>query len=169
MSLDRSVRTRLFTALVLLLVLGSGFVMGMALDRQLLEGGLTGGEALGSGGRGPGSENRRREPPPPDSANRGRPLLVEQVGLSEEQKTRVDSIVAFYQDRMRTLHEEFDEAYSTRYREILAETRDSLRRVLTDQQRAAYDSILVAYDRRMEERRQRDSLGSGRPSNRPRP
>jgi hypothetical protein len=65
---------------------------------------------------------------------------------------------------MRALHEEFDAAYMSRYTEILEMTRNAIRAVLDDAQRAAYDSLLVEFDARMQQRR-RDSIGDrgGRP------
>ena len=163
MTLDRSARTRLVTAVVLLLVLASGFALGMAVDRRLAGGRLTEDAAERSGGRGGGRAGAAQDTAAPDSTGRRRSLLVEQVGLSQAQKAQVDSIVAFYRDRMRALHEEFDQAYEVRYQEVLTQTRNSLRGVLSAEQRAAYDTLLVQADRRRDEHRQRDSVGGRRP------
>jgi hypothetical protein len=90
---------------------------------------------------------------------------VEQVGLSDAQKEKVDSIVGYYRGHMRMLHEEFDAAYMSRYSEILEATRNAIRAVLDEGQRAAYDSLLVEFDARMQQQRRRDSIGDrgGRP------
>ena len=95
-------------------------------------------------------------------SQRGSSLLVEQVGLSEGQLDQVDSIMRFYGGQMRVLHEEFDEAYNTRYREIQTASREAVRGVLTAEQLVVYDSIRAGWQRRREERRE-DSTGSARP------
>lgn len=153
MTLERGAKTRLITAAVLVLVAMAGIVVGVALEREL------GGRSFFSGElrrpesqadrsmRGREGEDRSRGVP----GRRGS-LLVEQVGLSPEQKEKVDSIVTSYHDRMRALHEEFNDAYMPRYRKILEDTRDDIRALLSDEQRSAYDSILVA-DRRRRDRR----------------
>ncbi len=167
MPVERSVRARLTTAMVLLLFLVAGMVLGVALERRL-EARAVSAESVGERGderiereretvterdRRPG--DRSRDPSP-----RRRSLLVEQVGLSEDQKESVDSIVGYYRERMRALHEEFDAVYSSRYAEILDYTRSAIRGVLDESQRAAYDSLLMEFDSRMEQRR-RDSIGDG--------
>jgi hypothetical protein len=161
--MDRSTRTRLVTGLVLLLVLAAGMVLGVAVDRQWRGSGLTAEGARQSEGRGSGRESGAQRPSAPDSVSRRRPLLVEQVGLSQGQKVKVDSIVAFYRSRMHALRDEFDQAYAARYQEVLTGTRNALRAILGAEQRAAYDSLLLDADRRRDERRQRDSLGGRRP------
>ena len=168
MTLERGTRARLVTLLVLLLVLSAGFVMGVAMDRQVLTPQLTERDLAGSEGREDrGSRDARGEPR--DSLRSRRPLLVEQVGLSDVQKAQVDSIVSFYQREMRDLHRETSVAYDAGYREILNQTRNSLRQVLTDEQKAAYDSLLVEFDRRRAERRSRDSVPDGRGSSQRKP
>lgn len=160
MSMERGVRARLTTALVLFLVLAAGGVLGVAVDRRLEATGVPsesdreGPTARSGPERARGPDDRSR-----DSARR-RSLIVEQVGLSDEQKTRVDSIVGYYRGRMQALHEEFDATYMSRYTEILESTRNDIRGVLSEAQRAAYDSLLADRDQRTEQRR-RDSIGDG--------
>jgi len=168
MTLERGTRARVVTLLVLLLVLSAGFVMGVAMDRQVLASRLTERDLRGSEGRVQGVRGERAGEPR-DSLNRRRPLLVEQVGLSEVQKAQVDSILAFWQREMRSLQRQTNEAYEEGSREILARTRNSWREVLTDEQKTAYDSLLVDFDRRRAERRNRDSLPDGRGSSQRRP
>ena len=151
MSMERKTMTRLTTALVLFLVLGTGFVLGLAVDRGLEAAGRpdrASGEARWDRrGRGPGDR--------PDSVpSRRRSFLWEQVGLTEAQRAQVDSIVYRYRSEMRALHEEFDQAYMPRYHGVLEESREAIRAILTPEQRIQYDSLLVEHDRRMEERRQ---------------
>jgi len=93
---------------------------------------------------------------------------VEEVGLSDGQVEQVDSIMNFYWREMVALHEEFDDAYNPRYREIQVASRVAVRGVLTTEQLVVYDSIRAVYDsirgdwqRRLEER-QEDSTVSSR-------
>ncbi len=157
MKLEGKRRARLLSATVLLLVLGAGFALGMAVERRLGAGHLTESGPQWSGDREPGAA-AGGQVAPADSASRRRTLLVEQVGLSAEQKVRVDSIVAFYRERVRELRERFDQQWEVEYGEILSETRSALKAVLNPEQRAAYDSLLMEADRRRQERRQRDTV-----------
>lgn len=169
MPFDSSARARITTAIVLLLVLGSGVVLGVALDRQLESRAQARGE--------PGQWNDRPRPEgrdrgfdprrgssreaPPERSDRGRRLLVEQVGLTEAQNEKVDSIVEYYRSQMKALHDEFDQAYNTRFREIMQATSDEIKAVLTPDQQVAYDSIRAEWARRREERRQDSAQASG--------
>ena len=172
MSLERSTRARLTTAFVLFLVLGAGMVLGVALDRRL-ESGSVASEETGRpdgrpspDGRPRGFDPRSRDPSRESSQNRGSSprgssLLVEQVGLSEVQREKVDSIVGYYRTQMSTLHQEFDQAYSTRFRELNRLVREEVRAVLTDDQRTVYDSLQADWARRRQERREDSISGEG--------
>lgn len=157
MKLEEKRRVRILSATVLLLVLGAGFALGMAVERRLEGGRLTESASQWSGDRDPAAA-AGGQTAPPDSAPRRRTLLVEQVGLSADQKVLVDSIVAFYRERVRELRERFDRQWEGEYGQILSETRATLKAVLNPQQRAAYDSLLVEADRRRQERRLRDTV-----------
>ena len=172
MTIERSTRARLTTALVLFLVLASGVVLGMALDRQLEARGVFGGEArrpegrAGMDGRSRGFDPRSRDSTRESSqtrgpSHRGPSLIVEQVGLTDAQKVQVDSIVGYYRTQMRDLHDEFDEAYNSRYREIMANSREDILGILTAEQRVVYDSLLVEMRARREESRRDSTGGSG--------
>ena len=165
MTLERGTRARLTAAFVLLLVLGSGVVLGVALDRQLEARTASGREfrrppvrsGMDPRGRGfePRSGDSSRGPSEPRDSARGRPdLIVDLVGLSDVQKAQTDSIYWHYQGQMRALHEEFDSAYSSRYREIMSESREAMISILSAEQRVVYDSLLVDWNRRRQERRQ---------------
>ncbi len=168
MTLERGTRTRLATASVLILVLATGMVLGIAVDRQLDARDAPsedarwsrpsgGGEREGRGAVDHSRDTSRSLTRGP--SQRGASLLVEQVGLSEGQLEQVDSIMRFYGGQMRDLHEEFNEAYSTRYREIQTASREAVRGVLTAEQVMVYDSMRIEWQRRREERRE-DSTGS---------
>lgn len=168
MSMKKSTQARLTTAVILLMVLGSGVVLGVALDRQLEGRGFNREDAGGIEARPERDERRRgydprsRDPargmPEARDSTRRRPsMLVDQVGLTEEQKEQVDSIVGYFRDRMQELHEEFGEAYMTRFRELNQMARAEIRGILTDEQRTIYDSLQADWNRRRQERRE-DSI-----------
>jgi hypothetical protein len=159
--MEQGTRTRLATIFILFLVLVSGSVLGIAVDRHLeARAAVSRGEWRGPGGRRP--EDARADEPGEDAAPRRR-LIVEQVGLDEAQKAQVDSIVAHYREKMRGLQEELqaeiEAAYTPRYRGLVEETRDRIKAVLSPAQRVMYDSLLVEHDhRRGDSRRERDTL-----------
>ena len=156
MTVERSTRTRLTTGLILALVLATGVALGMAFGPSLLSEGSSAEVQTRRGGVDSRSDRSQ------EGSQRRRPLIVEQVGLSPEQKTQVDSIVFSHRARMRELQEEFDQAYMPRYGAIQEETREAIRGLLTSEQRVAYDSLLAEHDRRRQERREQDSTSGSR-------
>ena len=138
--MDKAPRTRLLTALVLAVVFGSGAVVGLALDHNLMADPVE--EARGDG------EEERTE--------RRRVPMYEQVGPNEAQMERIDSIVEEYRESMRSLHREFREAYNPRYQALIEETREAIKGVLDPEQAMAYDSLIAERDRRRAERDGRD-------------
>lgn len=136
--MDKAPRTRLITALLLGVVFGSGFVVGLAVDTNLLAGPVDASAAEDGE-----SEARRRVP------------MYEQVGPNEAQKASIDSIVRVHRESMRNLHREFREAYNPRYQAVLEGTREAIKGVLTPEQAIAYDSLLAENDRRRSEERAR--------------
>ena len=136
--MDKAPRTRLITALLLVVVFGSGLIVGLALDSNLLAG--TPEEA--------GTEEA-------ESSERRRVPMYEQVGPNETQKASIDSIVRDHRESMKSLHREFREAYNPRYQAVLEGTREAIKGVLDPEQAEAYDSLLAAHDRRKAEERQR--------------
>jgi hypothetical protein len=168
MTLERTTKARLTTATVLLLVLGAGVVLGVALDRQLEARRLASQETRRPDGR-PGMDARSRgfdsrsrdssrdSSQARDPSQRRPSLIVEQVGLSDLQKEQVDSIVGYYRAQMRDLHEEFNEAYMDRYRELSRKSREDVMAILTVEQRTVYDSLRAEWEIRRQEWRQ-DSI-----------
>lgn len=167
MGMEKGARTRLVTGLILLLVLSTGAVLGVALDRSLAAGRLETATGQEEGREGEEGEGRSRGG---EGSSRRRSLIVEQVGLSEAQHLQVDSIVSHYRHLLRALEDsvegEIRRAYLPRYQELLEVTRGEIKDVLEPAQRIMYDSLLVEHDRRMEERRRRrsesDSTEGGR-------
>jgi Spy/CpxP family protein refolding chaperone len=151
MAMVSGLKARLVTTIVLALVFGSGVTTGLAWDRAPEEA-RTGeqGQAEAQGG-----EQEAREHG--DRSDRGqRPLLVEQVGLTAEQKARVYEIVEDSRQRMRSLEKDT----RPQYRAIIEETRTAIKEVLTTEQRAEYETILSERDREREERRRGRSNSS---------
>ena len=136
--MDNRPRTRLVTAAMLAVVFASGLTIGFAVDRNRAAG--------------PGDEVTSEET---ETTEARRVPMWEQVGPNEMQKASIDSIVRDYRGAMKSLHREFDEAYSPRYQALLIETREAIKSVFDLEQRAMYDSLLVDWDRRREEDRER--------------
>ncbi len=159
--MEHVTRTRLISSAVLLLVLFTGFLLGLVWERR--------GGALQQG---PAAEEARARSDDPRSVDRDvgrdghdgrkggskreRRLIVHRVDLSSEQERRVDSIVDVHQDRVRSLQRELERDYDARVRHVVMSTRESIRTVLTGAQRAEYDSLLAEHDRKDEEREGRD-------------
>ena len=127
-------RARLATAAILLLVFGSGALVGMALD-----GGAEASTPEGADGQPASAEAEQPE-------RRGR--IFDQVDLSARQKTTIDSIVVFHRERMRTLNDEFRDAYYPRFYGLIDETRALIKEEMTEEQAARYDSLLAEFDRK---------------------
>lgn len=136
MSMERIAKMQLVSVVILVVVLVAGFLVGVAWDRSVRS------DSVDTTAPTTQTEGDRRE-------RSGRRLIVEQVGLSAEQKARVDSLVAYHRDRMEALQREV----APRYRAIIEATRESIKDVLTPDQRAQYDSLLAEHDRRRRERR----------------
>lgn len=131
--MDR-LRARLFALVILVVVFGAGFAVGVAVDRQVAAASDAPPSAASSrsGGEDHGDEPRQRRP------------LVERVGLSEEQRVQVDSIFHRFGGQMAELQKE----YRDQYWSIVDRTRGAMRSILTPEQAAIYDSLLAENDRR---------------------
>ena len=128
-----TLRTRMVAGSALILLFGSGIVVGFAWDQTA---------SASPPGEVPEDEQSRGE--------RGRRrLIVDKVGLSTVQKADVDSLVAFHRQRMSDLDTEFQ----PRYRAVIADLRAEIKQVLTDDQRVRYDVLLAEYDATRTERR----------------
>jgi hypothetical protein len=136
MSVTSVFRVKIVAVAALVLFFGSGIVVGMAWDQTA---------------RASTPEETRDQT---RSERRGRrPLIVEGVGLTAFQKTSVDSLVSFHRKRMSDLNEEFRPRYSA----VVADLREEIKGVLTDDQREMYDTLLAENDARRRARRTRDS------------
>ena len=134
-----ALRTRVLTGLLLAVVFGTGFVLGLAFDHAA--------EAV---------------PPAEEEAaarEEDRPPMYEQVDPSAAQKILIDSIVQVHREKMKALRREFRDAYQPRYRALIDSTRAAIMGVLTPEQAMRYDSILADFDRRAAEREAREDGG----------
>jgi hypothetical protein len=164
MTMEGKSRTRLASFGILLVVLAAGFVMGLAWER------------LASDGSAGVEEDSAPDSTRGRHSGRGGPgvrLIIYQVEMTPEQKTRVDSIVEHYtaatdslRERYRARSEELQrEARSEmfdQYRALVSETTESIKEQLTPEQVEIYDSLRAEHDRRRTEARQ-DSGGIRRP------
>ncbi len=152
MAMERGLKARLVTVVVLALEFGSGVTAGLAWDRtpeaapteEMVQADRQGGEREVQERSGRSDRDRR-------------PLLVEQVGLTSEQKAQVDEIVENSRLRMRNLEKDT----RPQYRAIIEETRTAIKEVLTTEQRAEYETLLSERDRKREEHRRGRSNSSG--------
>jgi len=163
--MERRQRARLASVGVLVVVFGSGLLVGLAIEYTPTEAGIAVAEGANPDSatpRGPQNEDRPRP-------QQRRPLY-EQVGLSDEQHRHADSLVGVHRSAVRELEREFRRATdsilaaSGREQELrrtvsalAGELRTGIRGVMTSEQLAQYDSLLAVDDerRRAEEERRR--------------
>jgi hypothetical protein len=138
--MEKGARTRLTTALVLVVVFASGMTLGLAMDRS--------GVALTADASEPQAEEGQRERRTP---------MWEQVGPDEAQKMQIDSVVKAYRETMRALQSDMRDAYNTEYQSLIEQTRTDIKGVLTPDQAVAYDSLVAAYEKRRAERGSREN------------
>lgn len=147
--MERSKRARLVSISILGLVFATGFVVGIAVDRSRI--GL-------SAGSDPVAEA--------DGEERGervrRSYLWERVeGLTPEQVSRIEGIVASYRDSSRALWKHYDtlidplrEEHQRRFRSLVDSARLSIRAIMTEEQAGRYDSLHQEMQWKREERRE---------------
>ena len=126
-------KAKMVAATALILLFGSGVVVGLAWDQTANASTL---EEV----RGDARSER-------DGARH--PMIVDGVGLSVVQKATVDSLVSFHRQRMSDLNTDF----RPRYRAVIGDLTMEIRQVLTDDQRARYDVLLAEYGERAARRR----------------
>lgn len=131
-------RTRLLTAILLAVVFGSGFTLGLAFDRTAVATPVEDAEAV-------------------EAEEEDRPPMYEQVGPTEDQSVRIDSIVVDFRTRMEALQEQFRMQYDPRYDALVDSAREAIKDVFTAEQAAQYDSLIADYERRKAEREAREA------------
>ena len=118
-------KAKMVAATALILLFGSGVVVGLALNQTA---------------NASTSEEVRAEP---RSEREGRRrMIVDDVGLSTGQKAAIDALVVFHRQRMSDL----DADFQPRYRKVIADLREEIKQVLTDDQRVRYDVLLAEHE-----------------------
>lgn len=156
--MSETTRMRISATAILVLVFGSGIVVGLALDRAVTP-------ATGT----PASEGTPvavatdREEADEEEAPRG--YAIDGVAMEPEQRAQVDSILETYRQQVA----EAAEAHRLEYSALAAATRESFRGVLSEAQQAQYDSLLEirraereAEERAAEESAEQSAEQSGR-------
>jgi hypothetical protein len=134
--MEQSSRTRLVTALVIVVVFGAGVLLGLAADSNLR---ADPAEIV--------TESRDDERGAEESRG-GRTLTYLRVEPNESQLTLIDSIVVEHRARTNALDEALRAKYRSDFRVILLETREAIKEVLTPEQAAEYQRLLDERDAR---------------------
>lgn len=137
--MEHGSRTRLVTALVLVVVFGSGVLLGFVADSNL---GATTVESADE------IANSAEADEP-----RSRTRLYDQVDPTEVQRTQIDSIVSEHRALTNALDEQLRGEYRAGFKVILLETREAIKGVFTPQQAAEYQRLLEEWDARPAEAR----------------
>ncbi len=137
MIMPTALKAKMVAGTALVLLFGSGVVVGLAWDRTASAGTP---EEARTEEESRGREGRRR-------------MIVDNVGLSALQKAEVDSLVVFHRQRMSDLDTEF----RPRYRAVIHDLREEIKQVLTDDQRVRYEVLLAERDARRAKRRRGNS------------
>jgi hypothetical protein len=147
------VKTKVMTAVVLILVFGSGVLLGIAADR-------TAGASPVAMAAAPAA-SAAMPTAPSESGRRLRPPVWEQMNPTESQTVVIDSIMRVHRERMNKLHAEFRVArdvYETNYDALIRETREAIAAVFPPEQAVEYRRLLAESDRR---RAQEEAGGDG--------
>ena len=119
-----ALKAKMVAVTALVLLFGSGVVVGLAWDQTAT---ASTPEEVAREGRS-GREERTR-----------RPMIVDRVDLSVVQKATVDSLYFYYGQQLSDLNTDF----RPRYRAVFDDFRVEIRQVLTDEQLVTYDALLL--------------------------
>ena len=141
-------RTKLMTAVILAVVLGTGVMLGLVSVCEVGDGrtrcvinvnsdlaAMPVEEGMGREADRDGMSERNRRTP-----------MYQQVGLTEDQSLLIDSILEDQLQHMRSLHEEFRTTYVPRYQALIQQTREAILEVFTDEQASDYRALLQEFD-----------------------
>ena len=145
----RFAQARLLSFALLLLTLVAGILVGMAVKGNQSPGASPEEEAAATGER---------------DSRAGRRLVIDQVGLDSVSRAEVGEIIRHFRIQVRALEAEFEEAYAPRQSALFQSALDSIKSLLTPEQKSLYDSLLAVRER---ERSGRDNQGEGRRRDRP--
>ena len=136
--MNRDLKVKGGAAAVLVVLFAAGTAFGLAVGRN-------GGEARGTPGPIDGPLSLGPSEP-------SKEWIVDRLDLTPVQRVAVDSVVEHFGHRMSSLQKE----YRPRYRAIVDSASQALRALLTEEQRARYDSLQAAAKRGFEETVERD-------------
>ena len=141
-------RTKLMTAVILAVVLGTGVMLGLVSVCEIGDGRTRCVINVNSDlAAMPVEEGMVREADRDGmSARNRRTPMYEQVGLTEAQSFLIDSILEDQLQHMRSLHEEFRTTYVPRYQALIQQTREAILEVFTDEQASDYRALLQEFD-----------------------
>jgi hypothetical protein len=134
--MEQLTRTRLITVLLLAVVFGSGVMLGLAADSSLIA------------EQPPETEAVAPEVEVPAAPEAERRYIYHEVGPNEVQLARIDSVVAEHRARRDALDEETKARYDEARRQIVLDTREGIKAVLTPEQAAEYDRLLDEWETR---------------------
>ena len=146
--MERGSRTKLLTAVILVVVLGTGVMLGLVSVCKIgdentqcvinISSDLAAMQveeaAVNNTDRDARSERRRRT------------RMYEKVGPTEAQLVLIDSVLGDHQQHMRLLHEEFRASYDPRYQALIQQTREAILEVFTEEQASEYRALLQDFD-----------------------
>ena len=142
--MEHGVRTRLTTAVILLVVFGSGVMLGLAADSSLSAELPSDSVEIPSGQADEGEEEAAAEEPQTE-----RRYIYQQVDPNEVQLARIDSVVAELRAERVALDEEYQELqarWEADRRELTLATRNAIKAVLSPEQAAEYQRLLDEWD-----------------------
>ncbi|TVR50316.1 MAG: hypothetical protein EA421_17395 [Gemmatimonadales bacterium] len=148
--MSESTRLRISATAILVLVFGSGILVGLALDRAVTPAsGAPSDMTLTTVVLDASEDGAEAE------AEASRGYVIHEVTLAPDQRTQVDSILDSYRQQVA----EAAEAHRLQYSALAAATRDAFRDILDEAQQAQYDSLLDV--RRAERDRAQDGGQNG--------
>ncbi len=141
-------RTKLMTAVILAVVLGTGVMLGLVSVCEVGDGRTRCVINVNSDlAAMPVEEGMVREADRDGMSERNRRTpMYEQVGLTEDQSLLIDSILEGQLQHMRSLHEEFRTTYVPRYQALIQQTREAILEVFTEEQASDYRALLQEFD-----------------------
>ena len=141
-------RTKLMTAVILAVVLGTGVMLWLVSVCEVGDGRTRCVINVNSDlAAMPVEEGMVREADRDGMSERNRRTpMYQQVGLTEDQSLLIDSILEDQLQHMRSLHEEFRTTYVPRYQALIQQTREAILEVFTDEQASDYRALLQEFD-----------------------
>lgn len=152
--MNHEVRTRLTTAIILLVVFGSGVMLGLAADSSLSAEAPSDSVAVPSATSGTDSSEAAAAAQPTE-----RRYIYQQVDPNEAQLARIDSVVAAMRAERQALDEKFQQLqvqWDAERRELTLATREAIKAVLSPEQAAEYQRLLDDWDARREAERENE-------------